>query len=122
MVQLCDPGAKYDDCPEPFICPAGLIWSFIERIREMMDSNRFKALSIFPKCRLRLEEFSDTLLYHLIPRFRPFHRYVKDEGQKTYKEVYAISYKTPALARGEKIRNTIYLDDMMERLKVYVLS
>jgi hypothetical protein len=126
VLKLWDQEAMYDCHHQPVISPIDyvdtLLWTFKTRIRNMTDLKRFKLPSILPKCRRRLEELGDILLYHLVPRFRPFpHDLANEKSPGAYQEVHAVSNEIPPLTRVVKLHNIIYLDEMVKLVERYLL-
>jgi hypothetical protein len=106
--------------PEPVTEPVkymeALLWAFCKRVEEETDIHKFLNPLIVRACRKRLEEFDDTLVYHLFPRFRPFLRDpVDSEDSSDYQEEHATSAEIPPITRSIQPPETVYLDEVMAK-------
>jgi hypothetical protein len=106
--------------PEPVTEPLkymeALLWSFCKEVEEETDIHKFHNPLIVRACRKRLEEFDDTLVYHLFPRFRPSLRDLVDsENPSDYPEEHATSAKVPPITRSIQPPKTVYLDEVMAK-------
>jgi hypothetical protein len=113
--------------PEPVTEPVkymeALLWAFCQKVKEETDIHKFHNPLIVRACRKRLEEFDDTLVYHLFPRFRPFlHDSVDSEDASDYQEEHATSAEVPAITRSIQPPETIYLDQVMAKSEYVPLN
>ncbi|CAG8733512.1 15600_t:CDS:2, partial [Acaulospora colombiana] len=111
---------ELESLPKPVDNPIrymdNLIWEFNRKIEQATDIHKFHNPPLAQACRVRLEEFDDTLVYQLHPRFRPFSREVSRKGaMKDYREEHATPAEVPQMSRNIQVPEPVYLEEVMAR-------
>lgn len=114
--------AELRSLPQPVDQPVSfmtnLLWEFNRKVEKAIDIDKFHNPPLLQVCRARLEEFDDTLVYYLHPRFRPFSREAgARDGVKDYQEEHATSAEIPQLKRNIQLPQPVYLEEVMARSK-----
>jgi hypothetical protein len=101
-----------------------LLWKFTQALENSVSIHNIRIPVLVGTCRRRLEEFTDTLIYRVFPRFCPFpnakegerSRTPFDEFPKTLPQAPMLSSNVTAIP----VPDIVYLDEVMRRCDVYV--
>lgn len=98
-----------------------LIWELCKVLSEAVDMYNFKIPTLVGTCRRRIEEFTDVLVYHLFPRFRPFS---STQGSSTHFQEFPESLaNAPELPHYlPAAPDVVYLDELTRRCEMYAPS
>lgn len=103
-----------------------LLYSFGKKLSGTVDMHNFKLPELLGRCRRRLEEFVDTLLYQLFPRFCPFNSRDQPPDSSDPEHFPAVlptlSEPLPKPSDETSAPRVVYLSDVVERADKYVAA